>query len=380
MFKDFRYAIRSLLKHPGFLSIAVLTLALGIGANTALFSVVNGVLLNPLPFPQPDNLVTLHQSKPNFDTGAIPYPNFLDLQKENQTFSSMAIMRSTGFSLIGAGEPERISGRFVSADFFTVLELKPALGRTFMPGEDHAGAAPVVVISDALWQRKFGAAADVLSKSITLDDRSYAIVGVIPNSFTLLRSSHVFVPIGQWNNQALRSRAAALGLHGIGRLKPGVTVNQTRADLNRIMANLAVAYPDTNKGKSVGALWNVDPGFRADNVLTFGLTLAPSYESESPDTVRSALRHISDRLTSTPGVSAVSLSSGASPLQSEDDLFFWIDGQPKPASLSKMPMAIVYQVTFAVITLTLLIVSLLACLVPALRATKVDPLVALRDE
>jgi hypothetical protein len=115
-----------LLKNLGFTAVIVLTLALGIGANVALFSVVNGVLLNPLPFPQPDQLVTLDQSKPNFDMGAIPYPNFRDLQKENQTFSAMAISRGFAFSLIGAGEAERVSARFVSADFFSVLDVKPA--------------------------------------------------------------------------------------------------------------------------------------------------------------------------------------------------------------------------------------------------------------
>jgi len=129
-----------LLKNSGFSAIVVLTLALGIGANVALFSVVNGVLLNPLPFPQPDQLVTLDQSKPNFDFGAIPYPNFRDLQKDNTTFSAMAISRGYGFSLIGSGEAERVSARFVSADFFSVLDVKPPLGRAFAPGEDGLSA------------------------------------------------------------------------------------------------------------------------------------------------------------------------------------------------------------------------------------------------
>jgi hypothetical protein len=116
-------------KQPGFTAVVVATLALGIGANAALFSVVTGVLLNPLPYPQPEQLITLHQSKPNFETGAIPYPNFRDWQKENQTFSAMAISRPSGFSLIGTGEADRVSGRWVSADFFSVLGVKPALGR-----------------------------------------------------------------------------------------------------------------------------------------------------------------------------------------------------------------------------------------------------------
>src|SRR6267142_5295683 len=248
VWQDFRYGARSLLKNPGFSLVVVITLALGIGANTALFSVVNGVLLNPLPYPQPDQLVTFHQSKPNFDTGAIPYPNFRDLQKENKTFSAMAISRGFGFSLVGTGEAERVSGRLISADFFTVLGVKPALGRTFAPGEDESGAGPAVLISAPLWQRKFGAAPDVLGKGLTLDDKSYSIVGVIPATFSLVGNVDVYVPIGQWNNPALKTRSAALGLHGIGRLKPGVTVEQAEADLNRVMQDLAATYPNTNKG------------------------------------------------------------------------------------------------------------------------------------
>ena len=248
IWQDLRYGARSLLKNPGFSLVVVITLALGIGANTALFSVVNGVLLNPLPFPQPDQLVTLDQSKPNFETGAIPYPNFRDLQKENRTFSAMAISRGFGFSLIGAGEAERVSARLISADFFSVLDVKPALGRTFAPGEDEPGAGPVAMISADLWQRKFGAAQDVLGKGLTLDDKSYAIVGVLPASFSLFRGTDVYVPIGQWNNPALKSRGAGLGLHGIGRLKPGVTIEQGQADLDRVMGTLATAYPDTNRG------------------------------------------------------------------------------------------------------------------------------------
>src|SRR5262245_21850458 len=246
MLQDIRYAVRLLLKNLGFTSVVVLTLALGIGANVALFSVVNGVLLKPLPYPDPDQLVTIHQSKPNWDAGAMPYPNFLDVQSQNQTFSSLAISRATGFSLLGAGEPERLRGRYVSAEFFSVLGLKPQLGRMFNPDDDKEGGAPVVVITADLWSSRYGSSPDVLQESMTLDDKSCAIVGVIPANFNLV-SGDVFVPIGQWGTPVLKSRSAALGLHGIGRLKPGITIEQAQADLSRIMVNLAVAYPGTNK-------------------------------------------------------------------------------------------------------------------------------------
>jgi predicted permease len=248
MFQDLRLALRIIFKNPGFSAIVVMTLALGIGVNVALFSVVNSVLLNPLPFPQPDQLVTLDQSKPNFDLGAIPYPNFQDLEQQNQTFSAMAISRGFGFSLIGSGEAERVTARLVSADYFSVFDLKPVKGRTFARSEDQPGVGAVAIISTDLWQRKFGAAEDILSKTMTLDDKSYAIIGVVPADFSLFRGIDVYVPIGQWDSPAMKRRGAGLGLHGVGRLKPGVTIAQAQADLSAVMARLATMYPGTNKG------------------------------------------------------------------------------------------------------------------------------------
>ncbi|HEV2297443.1 MAG TPA: ABC transporter permease [Candidatus Acidoferrales bacterium] len=252
LLQDLRYAIRILLKSPGFTAIAVMTLALGIGANTALFSVVNGVLLNPLPYPHPEQLVTLHGSKPNFPTGSISYPNFLDWQKDNRTFSAMAISRGYSFSLTGSGDAEQENGEFVSSDFFALLDVKPEIGRLFAPGEDRIGAAPIVIISAGLWKRKFGSGRDALGKSLTLDGRNYTIVGVIPATFNFrvgsFRPSEVYVPIGQWNNNSLLNRGAGLGLHGIGRLKPGITLAQARADMDEVTRSLAAAYPDNDKG------------------------------------------------------------------------------------------------------------------------------------
>jgi predicted permease len=252
LFQDVKFGLRMLAKNPGFTAVAVLTLALGIGANTALFSVVNGVLLNPLPYPQPNQLVTLHESKPNFPYGAISYPNFLDWQKDNHTFSSMAVARGYGFTLTGAGESERIRAEFVTSDFFRVLGVKPVIGRSFAPGEDGFGAAPIALISAGFWQRKFGSAPDILGKALILDGRSYTIVGVIPASFDLLLKSfttkEVYIPIGQWDHQGLKVRQAGLGIHGIGRLKPGITLPQARADMDGVTRNLAAAYPDADKG------------------------------------------------------------------------------------------------------------------------------------
>ena len=208
-----------------------------------------------MPYPEPDQLVALRESKPNFEWGTIPYPTFRDWQKDNHTFSSIAVWRGYAFSLTGAGEAEQVNAQLVSSDFFPILGVKPLLGRSFLAGEDEIGAAPIAVISEGLWRRKFASAPDILSKGITLDGNSYSIVGVIPAGphFPMGSASarrEVFVPIGQWKNNLLTSRGAGLGINGIGRLKPGVTIEQARADMTSVSNNLAAAFPDTNKGIS----------------------------------------------------------------------------------------------------------------------------------
>src|SRR5271170_184730 len=225
LMQDLRYGLRMLAKSPGFTVVAILTLALGIGANTALFSVVNGVLLKPLPYPQPEKLVWLAESKPNFATGSISFPNFRDWRKDNHTFSEMAIYRRYSFNLIGLGDSEQLQARFISSDFFTVLGVNPVMGRTFAPGEDEIGRAPIAMISEGLWRRKFSSSPDALGKSINLDGTSYIVVGVTPASFDfsgLFRDVDIYAPIGQWNNPLLPNRGAGLGVHGVGRLRADV--------------------------------------------------------------------------------------------------------------------------------------------------------------
>ena len=185
LMQDLRYGLRMLAKSPGFTVVAVLTLALGIGANTALFSVVNGVLLKPLPYPHPEQLVWLAESKPNFASGSISFPNFRDWQKDNRTFSSMGVYRSYSFNLTGLGEAERLQARFISADFLNVVGVTPVIGRTFAPGEDEIGAAPIAIISESLWKRKFNSSPAALGKILDLDGMSYTVVGVLPASFDL---------------------------------------------------------------------------------------------------------------------------------------------------------------------------------------------------
>ena len=254
LIQDLRYGLRMLAKNPGFTAVAVVTLALGVGANTALFSVINGVLLSPLPFPEPEQLVTLHENKPNFEGGSVSYPNFRDWQKDNHTFSALAVGRTYAFSLTGIGAAEQVGGEFISADFFPLLGVKPVIGRTFLEHEDQVGAGPVALISAGLWQRKFSSASDILGKSITLDAKDFTIVGVIPANFHLqipgFRETDAYVPIGQWTNPLLLQRGAGLGIHGVARLKPGVTIEQARADMQAVTRNLANTFPDADKGIS----------------------------------------------------------------------------------------------------------------------------------
>jgi predicted permease len=530
---DARFGTRMLMRSPGFTAVTILTLALGIGANTAIFSIVNAVLLRPLPFPHPEQLVTLHESKPNFETGAISYLNFRDWQRNNTTLSAIAVSRALSFSLTGTGEAEQVFAEFISADFFPLLGVNPVIGRQLAPGEDEIGAAPVVLINERLWMRKFGGAADVLGKTITLDAHGFTIVGVIPASLDLtlrsFRRSEVYVPIGQNRNPLLLNRGSGLGIHGIGRLKPGVTIEQARADMANVTGALAQAYPDADKGigasliplqqdmvagvrpfllimlaavcfvlliacanvanlqlarstararefairatlgatqsrlirqllteslllsllggglglalavwgtraalaklpftlpraagigldwrlfsftigvsllsgivfglapalktrkpilqetlkesgrgssgtrqraqsvfvavemalalvllaaaglmlRTLARLWGVDPGFDPRNDVTFNLSLPPSLMNGNPEAVRAAYREIDRRFASIPGVQAISMIWGATPMAGDDEVLFWIEGQPKPASANDMNWAVNYLV------------------------------------
>jgi len=536
--QDLRYGARVLAKSPGFSLIAILTLALGIGANTAIFSVVNGVLFNPLPFHQPDQLVSMFQEIPNFKNGSISYPNFTDWRRMNTTFAGMAAYRSTGFNLSGNGEPERLHGEMISAGFFEILGVNPIMGRTFTADEDRLGANPTAMITEGLWKRKFGGRKDIIGQRMILDDVGRTIVGVVPSSFHLHIQNFqrggplndVYVPVGEYNEPKFYGeRAAGWGLDAIGRLKPGVTLQQAREDMERVSRDLTAAYPDVNSGKKanilslkdemvgnmrpilfvllgavafvlliscvnvanlllarstarqnefairmalgagqhrvirqllteslllslvggalglvvakfgitaalaavprtlpraedigldlrvllftfalsilaglifglmpawkasqgsvsrqliesgralagarggaqsvfvvgemamalvllIGAglmirtligLWGADPGFNPKNVLTLELSGPASFKGGSADAIRSAYRQIHDKVASTPGVEAVSLSGGAHPMGSDDENFFWVVGRPKPAHPGDYPMTIEYDV------------------------------------
>jgi len=257
--QDIHYAFRMMRKSPGFTAVAVFTLALGIGANTAIFSIVNGVLLNPLPFPHPQELTVLYEHTTNFEKFSISYPNFLDWQRTNSTFASMAAYRHEDFNITGSGEPERVRGGMVSAEFFPILGVKPLLGRLFVGDEDRLGAAPVALLAEGFWRRRFGSARDIIGKQIIMNGDAYTIVGVLPASFhfrafNFAGIKDVYVPVGQTKDPFFYHRDVHKGMDAIGRLKPGVSLAAAQADMAQITRNLAAAYPNADKGTGAAVM------------------------------------------------------------------------------------------------------------------------------
>lgn len=252
---DVRHGLRSLRKSTGFTVTAVLTLALAIGAATAVFSVVNGVLLNPLPYPHARQLTAMYEDEPGFTHGPISYLNFLDWQRMARSFVSMAIYRHQDFNLTDAASPERLSGMMVSADFFQTLGQSPLLGRRFTAADDHPGAAPVVMLSGGFWKRRFGASRLILGQSITLNGSPFIVVGVVPAGFTFYGpASDVYIPIGQWTDPSFRDRSIDMSTHAVGRLRPGVTVTAAQAEMVGVARNLALTYPIADKDVGVSVV------------------------------------------------------------------------------------------------------------------------------
>ena len=535
LLQDMRYALRMLGKSPGVAAIAILTLALGIGANTSLFSVVNGVLLDPLPYPDPDQVVTLPGWFPGYGEGAISYPDFLDWVRLNHTFFSLAAYRHDSFNLIGQSDAEQVTAMDVSASFFPLLSVNPILGRNFSSEEDQLGGPPAVILSGGFWKTKFGSSPDMIGKPLNLDGTDYTVVGVIPENFyfccssTGFRLSDIYVPIGASKDPQVHDRRMTPSIWAVGRMKEGVTLAQARADMDGVARSLGEAYPDIDKDagivvvplkqvmvqnirplllvllaavgfvlliacvnvanlllarstgrgrefairaalgasqgrvirqlltesvllaigggalglllaswgtraalaalpsalprandvrldprvllftlvvslaagvlfglapalktsrpdlhetlkeggrgasgaryrtqnifvivemalavvlligagltiRSLVGLWSVSPGFDPHNMLSFRVAFPPSVSNADASTTRASLRQFTDKIASVPGVSAVSLTTGAKPLDHESALIFWRAGQPKPANEVSMPFAVWYRV------------------------------------
>ena len=248
--KDIRYGIRSLRKRPGFTTVAVLTLALGIGANSAIFSVLNAVLLRPLPYSDADRIVRIDETEGKGGMGVSP-PNLLDFQQQNQTFESVAGYTAGNFILTGAGDPLRIQSCAISADLFSVLGVKPLIGRSFLAADEKPGQDRVALISYGLWQRRFGGDQALLQKQITLDGLSYTVAGVMPFGFEFPIQPErvdVWTPLEQPEDMAQLRGAHYLDV--VGRIKTGVSLAQARADVEAIASRIAQQYPKEVSGKT----------------------------------------------------------------------------------------------------------------------------------
>jgi putative ABC transport system permease protein len=255
--KDIRYAIRSLAKHRGFTMIAVLTIALGVGANTAIFSVVNGVLLNPLPFPESQQLISLNETSKEVPVMQVSYPNYLDWRAQQTTLENLAARLPAGGVLTGGGDPERITGRLVTASFFPTLGVKPQVGRFFNEEEDRPGGNRVIVLSQRLWQRRFAGNSEVIGKPIQLNGESWTVVGVMPGNFDYYGvangNNDYFIPLGQISAQQYMTNRSTHPVQVTARMKPGVSLEQVQNEFQAIAARLATQYPDTNAGNSITA-------------------------------------------------------------------------------------------------------------------------------
>jgi len=248
MLQDLIYGVRWLRKNPGFTLLSVLMLAVGIGVNTAMFSVINAVLLRPLPYPEADRIVWMNESGPEVANRMISYPNFVDWRARNQVFESMSTIRAWFMNITGTDHPENINARMVTSDYFKVMGATPILGRDFTADDDKPDAAPVTLISYATWQQRFAGDPNVAGKQILLDDKAYTIIGVIPQGFAHHGPPPLWVLIGPQNWQG---RDVRIGGNVIARLKPGVTIEQARADMNRISQELRQEYPVENAGANV---------------------------------------------------------------------------------------------------------------------------------
>jgi predicted permease len=250
LLRHLRLALRRLLRSPGFAAVAVLTLALGIGTNTAIFSVVDAALLRPLPYPDAGRILRLYESHPRGDWVMSP-PNFVDLRDRSRAFTAMGAWTGTSYALTGQGPAEEVQAAAVTPAFFGAMGVGPALGRTFTKEEGEPGTGDEVVLSHGLWQERFGGRADILGRTVRLDGRDREVVGVMPRGFAFPRGTRLWTPLA-FTAQDLSTQRGAHYLEVVGRLRPGVSPEEARSDLDRVATGLARAYPKYDEGMAAG--------------------------------------------------------------------------------------------------------------------------------
>jgi putative ABC transport system permease protein len=247
-----RYTIRLLLKSPGFTITTVLIMGLAIGANTAIFSLVDAVLLQSLPYPDPGRLVALSETSPLYPNMSMDYPDYLDWRANQHSFEDIAVFRKDSFNLTGNGNPERVSGAFVTASYFRVLGVGPTIGRTFAETDDRGGGAGAILLSDRFWRNRFAADPKIIGRTLVLNDVSYEVIGIAPPQIMNPENMDVYVPVGHYPDPThLMDRGRHPGLRCIGRLKPGVPMLVAAAEFRVIARSLEEHYPDTNSNISI---------------------------------------------------------------------------------------------------------------------------------
>jgi putative ABC transport system permease protein len=252
--QDIRYGVRSLRKAPGFTAVAALALALGIGANTVLFSVISFSLLRPLPFPEPERIVIFNETAPNFPESSVAWLNYLDWKAQvGDLFARFAAGRRDSFNLTSEGEPQRVAGRMATAELLPLTGVQPFLGRFYSEEEDKPGAPRTVVLTHGLWQRRFGGDRAVVGESIQLSNESYTVVGILPKDFRFLSGADLFVPLGLFGDR-YQDRGMHPGIYVFGRMKPGVTLTQVQKAMDAVSARLADAHPEMRGNGIRGAL------------------------------------------------------------------------------------------------------------------------------
>ncbi|MBO0798645.1 MAG: ABC transporter permease, partial [Blastocatellia bacterium] len=248
IFQDLRYSLRMLKKSPGLTFVAVVTLALGIGANTAIFSVVNAVLLRSLPYRDPDRLVLLSYFRPGEGVAVATGRSFVRWRIQTKSFEQISGYRSDTVDLTGSGEPEQLDAGIISADLFATLGVTPALGRPFTPEEDTAGGPPAVILSDALWRRRFSGDPRVMGRALTIGDKSRTVVGIMPPGFRFLGDADLWLPLSLNLTEELKPQGPSFRMNVIARLKPGMTMETARADVAATLKREQQEFPRASLG------------------------------------------------------------------------------------------------------------------------------------
>jgi len=399
MVRDIRLALRALLSRPAFTVVAVLTLALGIGANTAVYTVVHGVLLNPLPYKDQHAVVVINEVAPQYPNPiSVSWQNYMDWRDRSTTFETVAAFRSLQMTLTGVGEAERIPARMVTSTLLPMLGVELPLGRQFADTDDVAGAAGVVIVSDRLWRRRFNAQPEALGRTIQLDKQAYVVVGVLPARFELFQTADLYVPIGPWAATLPDDRGWHPGILPVARLGDGVSLEQARAEMDTISRQLEAEYPQFNRG--VGALvrplhdvvvQNVRPALlmllgavslvlliACGNVAN--LLLARAVGRQKEIAVRSAIGGSRARIVRQLVIESLVLSciGGAAGLLvaawSVSALMALVTGLPRAGQIEVNLPVLIFAMAVSVLT------GLVFGLVPALQATRIDLRDALNEE